>query len=197
MTGRRGLERALATAILAALLLMGAASAGAADSEWTRRHAARLDALFSQLQAAADSASAYALEHEIWIAWMDSGDPTIDRLAREASAAMAAGQLPVALALLDAVTRRAPGYAEGWNKRATVLYMLGELEKSLADIDKVLALEPRHFGAISGIGLIRIARGDPGGAIEAYRRVLRIYPLNAGARENIELLTRLIEGDPI
>ena len=78
--------------------------------------------------------------------------------------------------LLDDIVARAPDWAEGWNKRATLLYLLGEHDRSLADIDRTLALEPRHFGALAGIGLIRIAKGEHRAALAAFRRALAINP---------------------
>ncbi len=85
---------------------------------------------------------------------------------------------------------------EGWNKRATVLYIVGDLDRSLADIGKVLALEPRHFGAFSGIGLIEVAKGNKQKALDAYRKVIEVYPLSQGAIQNIESLEKEVEGDP-
>ena len=81
-----------------------------------------------------------------------------------------------ALPVLDDVVARAPQWAEGWNKRATLLYVLGDHDRSLADIDRTLALEPRHFGALAGLGLIRAARGENREALAALRRALAINP---------------------
>jgi tetratricopeptide (TPR) repeat protein len=101
-----------------------------------------------------------------------------------------------ALAVLDVIVAKKPDFAEGWNKRATVLYIIGDLDGSMADIGKVLALEPRHFGAISGIGLIQAAKGNKAAALEAYRKVIEIYPLSQGAIQSIESLEKEVEGDP-
>ena len=84
--------------------------------------------------------------------------------------------------------REKPDWAEGWNKRATVLYLMGEHDRSLADIDRVLALEPRHFGAIAGIGLIRIEKGEMREALAAFRRALAINPF---LRERYGLIPQL------
>ena len=78
--------------------------------------------------------------------------------------------------MLDDIVARAPDWAEGWNKRATVLYLMGEYDRSLTDIDRVLALEPRHFGALAGMGLIRIEKGETREALAAFRRALAVNP---------------------
>src|SRR6476646_8072318 len=98
---------------------------------------------------------------------------------------MGQGLPALAMPILDDIVMRAPDWAEGWNKRATVLYILGEQDRSLADIEHVLALEPRHFGALSGIGLIRIAKGQPREALAAYRRALAVNPF---LKERLELI---------
>lgn len=158
---------------------------------------AALDALFAELKAAKDLVEAQQVEFRIWDAWVKSGDAEIDKLVGLAIAGMQEGNHADALAVLDVVVAKKPDYAEGWNKRATVLYLMGELDRSIADIRQVLLLEPRHFGAISGLGLIEVAKGDPKGAIEAYRKVIEIYPMNATAKQSIESLEKVIEGEPL
>lgn len=157
---------------------------------------AALDKLFIDLKAASSEPTALAIEQSIWLAWLQSGDAEVDKLTQQAIASMQARKFEDALAILDAVVLKAPGFAEGWNKRATVLYIVGEHDRSLADINKVLALEPRHFGALSGIGLIKVAIGDKAAALAAYRKVLDIYPLSGGARLSVEQLSKELEGDP-
>lgn len=153
--------------------------------------------LLNQLRLAKDVATAHDLEERIWAAWMTSGNEEVDGLVRQSVELMQTGQFDDALATLDTVVRKLPGYAEGWNKRATLLYEMKEYDRSMADIAKVLELEPRHFGALSGIGLINIAKGDRKGAIEAYRKVLEVDPQNAGAQISLDLLTKASTGDPI
>ncbi len=102
-----------------------------------------------------------------------------------------------ALAILDRIVTMAPDFAEGWNKRATVLYMLDRHDKSLEDIAKVLKLEPRHFGAIAGSGLIAIARNDWKTALAAYKRALAINPFLKERFELIPALEQKVKGDPI
>jgi tetratricopeptide (TPR) repeat protein len=135
----------------------------------------RLDQLFARLKATKDEAEGDAIVAEIWQTWMQSGDPEIDEIMERAVLAM--GHVPVlALPMLDDIVARVPRWAEGWNKRATVLFLLGEYERSLADIDRVLALEPRHFGALAGLGLIRMNQGEPREALAAFRRALAVNP---------------------
>ena len=96
------------------------------------------------------------IEQRIWAIWARSGNKAVDLLMAEGIARLNGGENDAALELFDRVVRLAPSFAEGWNKRATTLYTMGQFEKSVQDIDKVLALEPRHFGALSGLGLCDI-----------------------------------------
>jgi tetratricopeptide (TPR) repeat protein len=150
----------------------------------------RLAPLFEQLQAAGDPGQAQVVEALIWQLWTEAGDPATDSLMQLGLAAMQGGNLAGALDLFDAVTARKPDYAEGWNKRATVLYMLGAHEKSAEDVDRVLALEPRHFGALSGLGLINLARDRPDEALEAFERALKVHPHLPGVKQRVEMLKR-------
>ena len=183
----------LLVALLGALTLAPTAYAETAPKPTT----AELDALFSELKASKDLLEAQQVEFRIWDAWAKSGDAEIDKLVGLAIAGMQEGNHADALAALDVVVSKKPDFAEGWNKRATVLYLMGELDRSIADIRQVLLLEPRHFGAISGLGLIEVAKGDPKGAIQAYRKVIEIYPMNATAKQSIESLGKVIEGEPL
>jgi tetratricopeptide (TPR) repeat protein len=153
--------------------------------------------LLDQLKTATTPDAASTLEQRIWDTWMRSGDIDADRLMQQGVVLMRTGRFDAALAAFDALVQRRPSYAEGWNKRATLHYMMGNLDSSLADIDKVLALVPRHFGALAGIGLIKLAQGDRKAALSAYRRVLDVSPFSAGAKESVEALSKELEGDPI
>jgi tetratricopeptide (TPR) repeat protein len=179
----------------AIVALVGLVTVAAAQTT-PKPTAAELDALFVDLKSARTGAEARLTELKIWNAWIKSGDDEVDKLVDQAIQAMQTLHYQDALALLDVVVVKKPDYAEGWNKRATVLYIVGELDRSMADIGKVLALEPRHFGAISGIGLIQIAKGNKKAALDAYRKVIEIYPLSQGAIQSIESLEKEVEGDP-
>jgi len=154
----------------------------------------RLDALFVQLQEVPNAAQARAVELEIWSIWMQSGRERVDELMAQGARQMSAGRLDAALDTFDRVVERAPEFAEGWNKRATVHYLQDNLAQSVADIRRTLELEPRHFGALSGMGLILLKRGDRAGGLEAFEAVLRIHPHAAGIREEVERLREALRG---
>jgi len=145
-----------------------------------------LDRLFGQLHAAKDEASAKMIEDAIWKLWSRSGSPTADVLIVQAVQAMEAGQRQTALRILDTVIEDQPTFAEAWNKRATLYYMMGDYDRSLADIAHVLELEPRHFGALTGLGTILNDRGKKAEALKAYRRALAIHPFLEGAKKALQ-----------
>jgi len=153
----------------------------------------RLDALFAEL-ATADATSWERPQGEIWALWSRSGSDSMDLLLLLASGAMEAQQFELALRYLNDLVRLAPGFAEGWNKRATVYFLLGEYGNSVADIEHTLALEPRHFGALSGLGMILERLGDKPGAMRAYRRGLEVHPHLPGAVEAVKRLTADVDG---
>ena len=145
-----------------------------------------LDRLFGQLHAAKDEASAKVIEDAIWKLWSRSGSPTADVLIVQAVRAMEAGQRQTALRILDTIIEDQPTFAEAWNKRATLYYMMGDYDRSLADIAHVLELEPRHFGALTGLGTILTDRGKKAEALKAFRRALSIDPFLEGARKALQ-----------
>ena len=116
---------------------------------------------------------------------------------RDGIVAMGARNYPEALRAFNLVIEEAPQFAEGWNKRATVYYLMNNYEQSIRDIRQTLALEPRHFGAVSGLGLIYLELGDGASALEAFQRVLKINPHNAGTRIQVEILRRHFGGKAI
>lgn len=172
---RRGLP-----ALFSGLLLALSAAADQRDP--------RLADLFARLQHAAASAERQTVEEAIWHLWTASGQDKIDALMAQGISAMNARHLDEALALFEQVVNQAPDFAEGWNKRATVYYLRGEWQASMADVQHTLALEPRHFGALSGMGLIFMQNGDEVGALKAYREVLRLHPYSPSARRQVEVL---------
>jgi tetratricopeptide (TPR) repeat protein len=152
--------------------------------------AAALDALFQALREAADADQARAAEHGIWQRWMESGDPRIDAWLLRGIQAMSARDRRAALSAFDAIVRAAPDFAEGWNKRATAHWLLGDHPASLRDIDRTLALEPRHFGALSGLALIHEANGRVFEALDALESVGRIHPRMPDLDKRIAALER-------
>lgn len=166
------------------------------DSPIGQRSLAAAAPLLDRLKTAVDADAANALVAQIWDAWTESGDPGIDDKMSQALALMQVQRYDEAVAVLDGVVASAPNFAEGWNRRATVLYLMQDLDRSEADIEKTLTLEPRHFGALSGLALIATVKDNKALALNAWRRVLEINPQNAGAREKVEQLTKELSGSP-
>jgi tetratricopeptide (TPR) repeat protein len=168
----------------------------AETADETRQRAAALDSKFAALKAARSDSEAEPLVAAIWALWRQSGRTEIDDMLRQGIALMRMGARDPALAVFDEVIKRAPDYAEGWNTRATLLYVLGEYDRSLADCEEVLKREPRHFGALAGMGMIGIAQDNYKAALSAYRRALEVNPRLLG-REIIEALERQVEGQKL
>lgn len=165
------------------------------ETEETRE--TRLDRLYARLKEAPDEKRAAAIARNIQRELMNSGSPTIALLMTQATAAVEAKELPVALDLLDAVVRLKPGYAEGWNRRATVYYMLDDYGKSLADLERALALEPRNWEAIGGLASILNAIDEKEGARAACAQALEIYPLQPRIRKSCDELDSEADGEDI
>ena len=142
----------------------------------------RLEALFARLKAAPDARAAQEVEASIWHIWVQSDDEVIGILMAQGLAAMTRRDLRAALGKFDQIVKIAPGFAEGWNKRATVHYLLGDFPGSLHDIERTLKLEPRHFGALSGRGLVLLELDQQAGALEAFEAALEVHPKLPGAR---------------
>ena len=164
-------SRFLAKLFAAALAVAFAAPAAAAPDDWVHPpkklpHAQRgdsprnLDFLFGALKVAPDEATAKAIEDRIWAQWATSRSDTATILMSRVQAAIEAKDLDLAIKLLDAVVKIKPKYVESWNRRATIYYMKKDYGHALADIREVLRREPRHFGALSGLGLIMQDIGD-------------------------------------
>jgi tetratricopeptide (TPR) repeat protein len=204
-----------AVAAMLAAPLFAAAPAAAqvkpdapAAPEWTKprgdsqrpEHGERtysLDTLFEALKVAPDEASAKAIEDRIWALWMVSGSDTCNVLMGRAKMAADGRDYGLAIKLLNAVIELRPEYTEGWNRRATVYYLQKDYAHSLADIREVLAREPRHFGALSGLGAIMQEIGDDKHALEAYRRALAIDPHLEHIGEVVKTLSEKVEGRAI
>ena len=153
--------------------------------------------LFERLRAAADEEDAELVAEAIEKIWRRSGSDTVDLLMARAGDMVRKEQLDVALDILDSVVEIAPDYPEGWNQRATVFFMKRDFRRSLDDLRRVLALEPRHFKAINGLGLIMQELGDKEAALQAFRQVLRIYPRSGDTRQLEQELAREVEGQGI
>jgi tetratricopeptide (TPR) repeat protein len=156
-----------------------------------------LDFLFGALKAAPDEATAKAIEQRIWVLWIHSPSDTTNLLMTRVQKAIDEKDLNLALKLLNAIVKIKPDYVEAWNRRATIYYMKKDYGRSLADISKVLRLEPRHFGALTGLGLILQDIGDDKQALEVYRRALAVYPKLERVPEIVKKLKQKVEGRDI
>jgi tetratricopeptide (TPR) repeat protein len=156
-----------------------------------------LDFLFGALKAAPDEASAKHVEARIWAIWLQTPSDTAALLMMRAKAAMDAQQTDVALKLLDAVIKLRPDYVEAWNRRATLYYLRNDYTRSLSDIEQVLIREPRHFGALAGLGMIMQDIGDEKRALEAFRKALAVNPHLEKVPDLVKSLTEKVEGRDI
>ena len=156
-----------------------------------------LDFLFGALKAAPDAESAKQVENRIWALWLASGSDTANLLMTRAKTAIDANDLDLAIELLDAIIKIKPDYIEAWNRRATIHYMRKEFGQSLEDIHQVLKLEPRHFGAMSGLGMILQEFGDERHALDVFRRALEINPHLPKIDEMVKSLSEKVEGRDI
>ena len=125
-------------------------------------------------------------EQALWVLWSRSGDEAIDALMERGIEQMQAQQFKAAIATFSEVIRRKPTFAEGWNKRATVLFLAGELKRSLADCDEVMKRNPNHFGALAGYGQIYFQLEQYEKAIEYWKRALRVNPNMGGVEDGIK-----------
>jgi tetratricopeptide (TPR) repeat protein len=156
-----------------------------------------LDFLFGALKVAPDEASARHVEARIWALWLQTPSDTAALLMMRAKAAMDAQQMDVALKLLDAVIKLRPDYVEGWNRRATLYYLQNDYAHSLEDIEQVLVREPRHFGALAGLGMIMQDLGDEKRALDAFRKALAVDPYLEKVPELVKTLSEKVEGRDI
>jgi tetratricopeptide (TPR) repeat protein len=156
-----------------------------------------LDFLFGALKAAPDEASAKHVEARIWAQWMHTTSDTAALLMVRAKAAMDVKQPDVALKLLDAVVKLRPDYVEAWNRRATLHYLKNDYVHSLKDIEQVLLREPRHFGALAGLGMIMQELGDEKRALDAFRKALAVNPHLEKVPELVKSLSEKVEGRDI
>lgn len=127
-------------------------------------------------------------EQGLWLLWSRSGNAEIDRLMAFGSQAMQAGRHSEAIGVFSRIIETKPEFAEGWNRRATVYYLAGQYDKSIADCHEVLKRNPRHFGALSGMGQIHVQLEDYENALRWYRRALEVNPNMLGVEMNIRLL---------
>jgi len=157
----------------------------------------RLDKLFERLHATEDEAEAQVIQSFIWTIWVEANDDELNRLMYEGTRAMQVGDLDYAIKLFSDIIEIAPEFAEGWNKRATVYYLIGEYDKSIADCMVVLDLEPRHFGALSGLGLIYESREQDEEALHWFEEALAQNPHMPAIREQVQVIEEKLHGQEI
>jgi tetratricopeptide (TPR) repeat protein len=181
--------RSLRLAALVAICVPGLALCDQTDP--------RLGALFETLQSSQDEALLQQTESEIWDIWYESGLPQVDDKMEQAAELVRNGDLAAGERLYSEVIELLPAFSEGWNRRATVRFYQRDFAGSLADIEETLRLEPRHFGAIWGLGMILGSQRDYERAILAFERLLEIKPNAADARPRIEDLKRQMALDSV
>ncbi|MDC7787920.1 hypothetical protein PQJ75_29100 [Rhodoplanes sp. TEM] len=218
MSGRRsGPRRRFSTTLSAAAALAAGCllafappgpPAAAQDADWVEPPATvpkaprgdptrNLDTLFGALRAAPDDTTAKAVEDRIWAVWLASGSDTVNLLMVRTKAAIDKDDHDLAIRLLDAIVEIRPDYVEGWNRRATVFFLKKDYASALADLRQVLRREPRHFGALAGLGTIMQEIGDETHALDAYRKALDVNPRLKGMADKVRTLTDKVEGRPI
>ena len=154
-----------------------------------------IDGLLGQLHQAENEAAAKTIEQSVWRAWMRSGSPTVDLLIQQAERAMEEKQHRIAISILSAAIELEPEFPEVWNRRATAYYLSRQYERSLADAEKVLELEPRHFAALAGLGVLHKEMGNQRAALQAFRRALAIHPHLSVAQRAVKELELEVEQD--
>jgi tetratricopeptide (TPR) repeat protein len=202
----------IGAAWLAVLVAAAAVMPGSASAQSARRYmeppgnlpsfqrgdkGLNLDKLFEALKIAPDNESAKYVENRIWSMWLATDSDTTTLLMSRVKTAVDAKDLDLGIKLLSAVIEIKPDYMEAWNRRATLYYMKKDFDHSIADIQHVLKLEPRHFGALSGLGMIFQELGDDKDALQAFRRALAIHPHLERIPELVKQLTEKVEGRDI
>jgi tetratricopeptide (TPR) repeat protein len=185
--------------VLASVAPPAIAADDSAPVEQQDPHAApkqRLNDLFSALKRQRDPDQAKIIADEIRMEWSDSGSATINLLMQWAEKAIAEKRNAAALDFLDQAIALKPDYAEAWNRRATLNYALGDYRKSMADINQVLRLEPRHFGALAGMAAILGETGNDQLTLKAWERFLEIYPAERSAQDQVNTLSEKLAGSP-
>ncbi len=180
----------LLSAFLFAALLGTATGIAAQDDP-------HLDELFENLAVTKDARRAQIIEDAIWEVWLDAESASINLLMERSLVALDSEDIPTALSLLNAIVDLRPDFAEGWNKRATLFFLMEDYDQSLADIQKTLELEPRHFGALSGLSSILSAYGEYEKALDVYQQALELNPFLPDSDERIKALSEKVEGRKI
>ena len=139
-----------------------------------------------------DSGVRETANQSLWRIWMRSGDAEIDTLMKKGVTLMNLGELDAAIRVFGEMIQKKPGFAEGWNKRATALFMAKRYRESIADCNKVLAMNPYHFGALSGLGMNYVESDDLEAALDAFRRTLEVLPHSRRTARYIEIIEQAL-----
>ena len=157
-----------------------------------------LDKLFKELKKANNQKIAYTIEDQIWEIWTThKSDNNLTQLMSYGTVLMNNKSLDEANKIFTKIINADPNWAEAWNKRATVYYLQKQYKLSQADINKVIELENRHFGALSGQGMVQIKLDNLEKALESYKKVLEIYPSNQSARTLVDEIEKTIKEETI
>jgi tetratricopeptide (TPR) repeat protein len=154
----------------------------------------KLEQLLDRLAKTTEQKDAELLAEEVWARFFDSGSPSVDLILQRGIAAQAAGDLDLASDFFADVVEFAPEFAEGWNRRAGLEYARGEYALALEDLGMAIELQPRHFGALAGLGLVLERLGSSQGAYQAYSDALSIHPFLPQAQKGAERLRKTVEG---
>mgnify|MGYP001268535093 CR=1 FL=1 len=165
--------------------------------ESPEQHAKLLDELYTRLSSAPDEATANQVATAIEQLWQHSGSPTADLLVARAVAAAEAENRGLAMKLLNAAVELQPDYAEAWSRRAYLYYLDNDYKRALGDLRRVLALDPRHFKALEGLGNLLQHLGEKKAALEAYEAVLKVHPHLLDAKKARDDLKVQVEGQGI
>lgn len=156
-----------------------------------------LDVLFARLDETLNRVEAATVTRQIWKNWYQSDSPEVTELMKRGRTSMRLARYGEAVKYFTEIIKIAPQFAEGWNRRATVYYLIGEYQRSIDDVAKTLNLEPRHFGALSGQGMIYLKLQEHGLALHYMQRALEANPYLPGIKGNIEVIQKIIEDEAI
>lgn len=148
----------------------------------------RLDELFELLAETADINVLAEVENRIWAIWYDHPDHEAAAMLIAGERLMNASYFTDALRVFSTLIERYPEYSEAWNRRATLYYLMGRYEEAIGDIDRTLALEPRHFGALSGLGLVYLRQNNLLKAREAFEQLLQVHPNSPAGQQNLQMV---------
>jgi tetratricopeptide (TPR) repeat protein len=191
----RNVFRYLTPALVATLFTL--TPVVAAEDAGPAVETSRLDKLFADLKRERNEKAAERIAGQIWNEWRKSGSASVDLMLQWSNEAAEKKKFDVALDFLDQVVTLQPNFAEGWNRRATVHFLMDNYAKSMADIEYTLRLEPRHFGALSGLAAILKETGRKELALDAYERTLDIYPMMRDAQSEVATLSEELAGEGI